>query len=146
VTAFSVGVLRTDFTGGLGFKMTTGGASVVVTDLGRNCVAGNSATHTIRIVRESDHTTVATGSVNLSGCTGGTPVFVSITPVTLAASTVYWVISDELTSGDQWRDEGTITTTAVAASNGSAYETTTNNFSVSSAGSYSFTTPTFKYQ
>ena len=82
--------LRNDFSGWVGFRFTVGSAPLVITELGRWVLSGNSASHALRIVG-ADGVDVpgATTTVNTSGATAGQFLYGALaTPVVLAANTV----------------------------------------------------------
>jgi hypothetical protein len=124
VTAFALNgpPVRNNFGGWVGMKFTVGTSPLSVSSLGRMCIAGNSGTHTVKVVDATSGLDVPSGSVSLSmsGCTPGQFKFLS-SSVTLQASTAYYLVSQETSGGDQWYDYGTLTNTSVAAVNGSVY-------------------------
>jgi hypothetical protein len=121
------GALRNDVSGFVGTKITTGGAPVTVTELGRYFTSGNSNSHTVKLVRVSDGVDVASVAVNMGT---GTPDSLGFkygtltTAVTLSANTSYYLVSQEVNGGDQWRDNvnTTLTTTGVASIPKSVYQ------------------------
>ena len=129
ISAQSLGTLRNNFTGCVGFTFTAAVSPVTVTALGRWVVSGNSGTHVVYLVRTSDDSIVASASVNTSGATPGAYKYASITPTALpAGSTGYILCSAETNAGDQWYDNDTTITTfssTVAASvdGGAGYTT-----------------------
>jgi hypothetical protein len=86
-------------------------------------VANNALTHTVKFVNAGTGSDVsgASASVSMAGCTPGQFVYASISPITLAAATSYYLVSQETLGGDQWYDYGAIFPTAAAAVNGSEY-------------------------
>ena len=54
-----VGILRNNFSGWVGMRFTVGSSPLSISALGRICVAGNSGTHTIKLVNTSSGTDVA---------------------------------------------------------------------------------------
>lgn len=107
--------LRNDFSGWVGLEFTTGAGGMTVHSLGRIFVAGNSGTHTVKLVLASNGTDVsgATASVSMEGGSTGTFAYVSLpSPVTLQANTSYYLVSQEAAGGDQWYDLGSISTTS----------------------------------
>jgi hypothetical protein len=135
VTKQTLGTLRNNFTGGVGYKFTVGASPVTVTQLGRWVVAGNSGAHTLTLVRQPDNAPLATVSVTTSGATAGTFKYVALgSPVTLAANTSYYFVSTETNGADRWYDDNsTLATNTVAVINNSEYYsngTYTNNLGV----------------
>lgn len=90
-----------------GGKVLIGASNLKVTAVGRYCIAGNSNTHLVGILSASGSTVITSATVNMSGCTGGTWVFASVSPVTLSAGTDYIVFSYE-TGNDYWIDNETV--------------------------------------
>jgi hypothetical protein len=131
-TSFATGVnangtLRNNSTAFIGMRITVGGSAISVTQLGRYMVAGNSGTHTLKIIRASDGAELGSASVNMGTGTADSLGFKYATlssPVTLAANTAYYIVSGETAGGDQWRDNinTTLTTTTAATLNGSVYQ------------------------
>jgi len=105
----------------VGAKVTIGGSNVVVTNIGRWCISGNSATHALKILAGSNAAELATVNVNMTGCTPGTFKYVALS-YTMNASTAYYLASEETNGGDQWLDDdSTVTLTAAATLNSSEY-------------------------
>lgn len=131
----STSALRSNFTGWLGMRITTGPSPVVVRELGRWVLSGNTGAHTVKIVNAATSLDVpgASAVVNTSGATAGDFAYAPLAvPVTLAANTAYHVVSQEVSGGDQWYEgnntltyAGTVATVdqSVYSSNGSTYTT-----------------------
>lgn len=134
--------LRNDYGNYVGFKFTVGASNLVVTSLGRWVVSGNSGTHTL-VIRDAGNSTVATASLNTSGLSVGFN-YVSITPVTLTAGAVYYCFSLESASGDQWYQDFSITSTADATVNASAY-IDAGGLNTNTIGTFSYVPTNFKY-
>lgn len=146
ITVMSSATIRSDFTGELGLKITVGNTQMVVTDLGRLFLTGNSGTHTVYIRLVSDSTnSVASASVNMVGGTNETVVYVSISPVTLLANTSYYIMGVETSGGDSWHDTGTITTTSDATTIASFYQQGVDPFTEGTVGVYAYSGPNFLY-
>jgi hypothetical protein len=140
--------LRSDFSGWVGMKFTVGSNSLTVTSLGRLCVAGNNATHDVELLSANTGAVLAGGSaqVNMSACTPGQFVSVSLsTPITLASNASYFLASQESAGGDKWYDLGQITTTADASSNASVYSYDGSRWLPISGPNTSYVPPTFGY-
>lgn len=123
VTGQTLGSLNNNFDLELGTEVTVGAANVVVTQLGRWVVSGNSGTHSLRI-RNSSGTLLGSVSVNTSGATSGQFLYGTLgSPITLTASGVYYIFSLEVNGGDQWYSgaDTTISTTAVGIVNQYGY-------------------------
>jgi RHS repeat-associated protein len=100
--------LRNDFTGFVGASITVGSSPVVVSELGRWKISGNSGSHLIKLVRASDSADVPGGAVtvNLTSGTVGTFVYGALpAPITLESFTTYYLICQEYLSGDTWYNE-----------------------------------------
>lgn len=121
VTSYGLGTPRTN--GGnfyTGFKMTIGGASITVTELGRYCASSSSQSHTTYLA-SSDGTPLASVSIDASAGANDW-VFASITSTVLSAGAVYYVMCQEFDGGDTFYDANTsLTTTAVATVNAPVY-------------------------
>ena len=116
--------LRNDFSGWVGMKLTVASSPLTVIALGRIFIPGNSGTHVVKLVRASDGTDVPGGavSVSMAGATQGQFQYVSLaSPVTLPANTAYYLVSQEVSGGDQWYDHGALSSASVAAVNSSVY-------------------------
>lgn len=100
----TLGSLRSNYTGQVGFKITMI-ETVDVTHLGRWRVSGNSQTHTLRIVRASDNSVLGSVSYDASAGTVGAFNYVALgSPVTLSSGQAYYITSEESNGGDQWYD------------------------------------------
>ncbi len=116
----SFGTLRTNWSGWIGFQFQVGSAPLVVTELGRWVVSGNSGSHTVQLFN-SVGTPVPGGSVtvNTAGQTPGQFAYSPLnTQLTLAANTTYAVMSQEVNGGDQWYDYGNTQITLSAEASG----------------------------
>lgn len=113
---------RNNVSGWLGMKITVGPQDIVVHSLGRLFVSGNTGTHTVKIIRASDGVEVGNASVAMTGGTFGNFKYGALSsPVTLIKNTDYYIVSQEVNSGDYWYDSNSgVTTTTVATVNGSA--------------------------
>lgn len=149
------GPLRNDYGQFVGMRLTVGGAPITVTQLGRYFISGNSGTHTLKIVRASDGVDQGSTSINMSaGAADGLGFKYTAlgSPVTLAANTVYYIVSLEVVGGDQWYGgqgvEPILTTTGVATINSAVYWKTQAGGAWASEGltGYSFVPVNFKYQ
>ena len=103
VTGQTLGVLMNNFTGSQGYKFTVGSSPIKISALGRWIVSGNTGSHVVKL--STDLGDVAGGSVtiNTSGATAGQFKYVNLAaPVTLSANTSYYIISHEVSGGDQW--------------------------------------------
>jgi len=104
VTGQTLGTsIRNNVSAWMGMKISVGNAPMVVRELGRWVVSGNSAVHTVKLVNLSG-VDIPGGSVSIS--TAGAPVGFKYAaldaPITLAANTAYYLVSNETNGGDQW--------------------------------------------
>src|SRR5688572_26527840 len=92
VTGQTLGTVRSDFTGEVGFRVTFAG-SVTITHLGRWVKAGNSGTHAMRLVNGSAVTIAGvTATVNTSGASAGAFAYAALAaPVVVSAGTYYLI-------------------------------------------------------
>jgi hypothetical protein len=112
----TVGALRSDFSGGVGFAFYAT-ANATITHLARWKVAGNTQTHTLRI-RNAAGTDLGNVSANMNTAVGDAQwhFYALASPVSITAGTRYWILSDETSGGDQWRDNISPTQTPVFSS------------------------------
>ncbi|MBZ5676587.1 MAG: hypothetical protein LAP61_20305 [Acidobacteriia bacterium] len=146
--ASSSPILRSDFGGWVGMKITVGSNALTVSSLGRACVAGNYQTHTAKLVAVSNSADVPGGSVllNLSGCNSGQFVYSFLaTPVTLQAGASYYLVTQEFVGGDQWYDHGDVSTTSVAGVNNATYSQDGVSWVATSGANTSYVPPSFQY-
>lgn len=124
LTSFTPADARNGHQGFLGMRITVGDSNINVTDLGRIFLTGNTGTHTVKIVNGSSGADMLNGSVSISmpGGTHNQFKYVSLpVPVSLTAGQVYYIVSDEVSTGDQFYDSMTFTNAAVAACNSGVY-------------------------
>jgi Divergent InlB B-repeat domain/NHL repeat len=141
-------ILRNNFSGWVGMKVTAGANPLSVSWVGRICVAGNSGTHTVEFVNASTGTVVPGGSavVNLSGCSPGQFVYSALaSSITLQANTPYYLVSQEVNGGDQWYDHGGISSTSDATVNNSIYSYDGVNWIGVDTTNTSYVPPNFLY-
>jgi List-Bact-rpt repeat protein len=146
--ALNAPVLRDDFTGWVGMKITVGASPLSVSSVGRVCVAGNSGSHTVKFVSAGTGTDVPGASVllNLSGCTPGQFLYGALaSPVTLQANTAYFLASQEASGGDQWYDYGTVSSTIAATVNSSIYSVAGTSWIPAGQASTSYVPVDFQY-
>ncbi len=123
ITSFVTGTARNNFSGWVGMELRVGSNPLIVSALGRAVLAGNSATHTLKLVRASDGTEVPGASIAfiVSGSPGTFSYGQLTSPVTLTANTSYYLVSSETTTGDRWYDYTPVTATSVAKVVSAAY-------------------------
>jgi hypothetical protein len=124
IDSFTPTNLRNDFNGWVGLRLVVGPTDVSVTSLGRWVVAGNTGTHTVRLVDAATGVDVPGGSavVNTAGAPAGTFAFTPIAPITLSAGHSYYLLSQEFAGGDAWYNYDTQVVTSGAGTDvGAAY-------------------------
>jgi RHS repeat-associated protein len=97
---------RNNWSGWVGLRLQVGATPLVVNSLGRWVLSGNTGAHTVKLVR-TDGTDVPGASVSVStaGAPAGQFKYVNLSqPVTLAANTTYYLVSQEVSGGDYWYD------------------------------------------
>jgi hypothetical protein len=147
LSAITPGSVRNNYSGWVGFKFSTGSKTPTITALGRWRVSGNTGTHLVRLYK-SDNTQIASVSIDMSSGTAGEIKWASITPVTLLSGTSYYVLSQELDTGDQWyQDDTTVTGNSDAGTLwGSAYTSDPSvSFTDNTSGGYSFVPVSFQF-
>ena len=124
--------VRSNYTGWVGFKFTVGSTPLIVSRLGRWVRSGNTNSHAVKLVA-SNGTDISggTATVNTSGAAPGQFAYGLLSsPITLLATTTYYVVSQEVSGGDSWYDwetsltpSGAITVdrAAYAANNSTTY-------------------------
>lgn len=112
---------RNDNAGFVGMQITIGVAPITVTALGRMFFTGNANSHTIKIAKVSDQSTVVTATWTITDGVNHAFNYTSIANTTLNASTSYFVMSDEQISGDIWAQAAPVTGTAIATVDGQVY-------------------------
>ena len=126
VGATTLGTLRNNFSGWVGANLTVGANQMTVTSLGRMFAPGNTGTHIVKLVTAGG-VDVPGGSVAIPmlGGTPGTFMYNNLPSlVTLNPNTTYYLLSQEVSGGDQWYDQDTTVQTAgVATVIGPAYGT-----------------------
>ncbi len=123
--------LRTDFSGWVGMQLGIGSNPLTVSALGRVCVAGNSSTHTVKLVNAANGADIpgASVSVNMNACPAGQFAWSSLSPaITLPAGSVYYLVSQEVQGGDQWYDYGAVSAEPDAAVRSSVYSFNGSNW------------------
>ena len=141
-------VLRSDFGGWVGMKITVGGNPLNVSTVGRACISGNYQTHTVKFVTANNPADVpgASASVNLSGCTGGQIAYGFLaSPVTLQPGATYYLVTQEFAGGDRWYDLGRVSTTSAAAVNSAVYSQDGATWTPISGANNSYVPPSFQY-
>jgi len=96
----------------LGMRIVVGASDLLVSQLGRNVLAGNSDSHVIKIVDESTNSDLGAVTVQTAGQTPDAFVFGSLTnPVLLKKNSGYYIVSEETAGGDTWKSSDTVVVT-----------------------------------
>lgn len=145
----STSALRNNFNGWLGMKITTGTSPVVVRELARWVLTGNTGTHTVKIVNAATSLDVpgASAVVNTSGAPAGAFAYTPLAvPVTLAANTTYHVVSQEVSGGDQWYEgNNTLTYAGIATVDQSVYSSNGTTYTTGYSANNSYIPVNFRY-
>ena len=103
VNGQTLGTLRNDWTGPIGFTFTAANNATCIA-LGRWIVGGNNQPHTIALC-SSTGSVLAYGTLTTAGKLPWTYAYVTLaTPYALASGTTYAIVSQEQLNGDQWCD------------------------------------------
>jgi hypothetical protein len=149
-TSETLGTLRNNYSGWVGYEFTTGNNPLIVYELGRWVVAGNTGNHTVKLVDAATGLNVPGASVSIQTNYESTPGQFEYddlaTPVTLAANHSYYLLSSESSGGDQWYDQNTVVnTTSDLTITNAVYSPDSKNFILGSAGNYAFGPVDLKY-
>lgn len=123
ITAVPTGTPRNDFGAFVGFKFTPS-VDLYVKSLGRWKIAGNAASHVVKLVDATAGTDLAGAYVSADMSTGSAGSFVYArlpSPVLLLAGTAYYLVSKEVSSGDYWYDAQVVTSSADLTISGTVY-------------------------
>jgi len=113
VTDEALGRIRNDYSGYVGMAVDVGAKSLKVQNVQRYCVAGSTGGHRVQIIDPTTGTPVPNADVVVS-LMGRPEGFVAVdlgSVVTLTAGQRYYVVSEEVTGGDQFFDNDTVLTT-----------------------------------
>lgn len=145
LTSFTPANPRAGHQGFIGMRITVGGSNITVTDLGRIFLNGNTGTHTVKIVREADGANVGSPvSISMPGGTHNQFKYVPLpSPVTLTAGQVYYIVSDEVSTGDQFYDSMSFNNAPVATCSTGVYWDGNPGWFVTG---YPYCVASFKYQ
>ena len=136
VTSMSLGTLRNNYSGWVGATIKVGPAPLQVSGLGRIAAAGNTQSHTVKLVDANTGVDVPGGSVSVttSNVTARTMAYAALT-VTLNANQTYYLVTQENFGGDQWYDfDSSVQTGAVAAVSSAVYSSGSSYTQIGSAG------------
>ena len=107
LTVLTPGPTRNNFDGWVGMAILLKTEPILVTQLGRRTVAGNTATHVVRIYDPANDITL--GMVTVPPNTSEPFSWVKLTPrVTLLPGALYYIVSQEVATGDEFLDYPTI--------------------------------------
>lgn len=141
--------IRNNHQGWLGMKLTVGATPITIHELGRWVISGNSATHTVKLVDATTSVDLPGGSVAIAtaGAAAGFKYVALANPVTLAANTSYYLISQETSGGDQWYDGNSTLTyaTSVATINQTVYSGNTPPYTLGGSANNCYVPVAFKY-
>lgn len=107
----SLGRLRSDYAGWMGFSFTTADQPLVISALGRYRIAGNTASVRLKIVDADGGTDVPQASVIAGPPSSSSPGFdyVSLaSPVTLAANHTYYLVAEQQRDQDYFYHSSTV--------------------------------------
>lgn len=96
---------RSDASGWFGMELRTGASTVEVRELGRFVLPGNTATHAVKLVNADTAAQLASVTVITAGAPANAFKYTALpSPVTLAANSRYFLLSQETAGGDAWPD------------------------------------------
>jgi len=114
VTAYTVGT-TIQVSIPIGSEFHVGTSSITVTELGAYKLSGNTGTRVVEIRNLTSCSIIASATVDLSTVSAGQFASASITPVTLSASTTYFLHVEQPGSQDAGNSNSTATTTSAAS-------------------------------
>ncbi|MFO0888062.1 MAG: fibronectin type III domain-containing protein [Isosphaeraceae bacterium] len=123
----------------MGYAFTVGSSNVAVYQLGRWVASGNSRTHVLHLIRESDKAELGKVTVDTRTGTAGSFVYGTFPyPVELAANTTYYLLSEETNAQDAFYGQDTTITpnSSGAITVSKAMSATYNSQSTTSAWTY----------
>ncbi|MBV8730437.1 MAG: hypothetical protein JO336_11590, partial [Acidobacteriia bacterium] len=145
----TLGTARNDYTGWVGMQVTVGPSPVTVTAIGRFVASGNTGSHTVKIVDAATGLDIpgSLAAVNTLGSPAGTFAYSLLaSPVTLAPSSSYYVLTLETANADSWYDFDTVVTTAsVASLTGPVYGGNGSPYAIKIAVGHSYGPVDFSY-
>lgn len=136
IASKTLGTLR-NFTAWLGMGFVVAGKNLQVVKVGRAFAPGNSGVHRLYLIDAATKQEIAAVDVSVAGGTPGEFVYADVMPsVILNAGASYYLLSDEVDTGDQFYDADTRVTTTAAVSrefavyggNGNYTEAPVDNF------------------
>ncbi|MEP6743590.1 MAG: hypothetical protein ABJB61_13915 [bacterium] len=123
ILSFTPNSLRSNFTGCVGFKFTAPGSSPpTAIALGRYKISGNSQTHTVYLL-DASGSVLASVSLDMSGTAEADGFIYGVISFALTASQDYFVLSSEVSGGDEWMNQVTVdSNSGVVIFDNSAYQ------------------------
>jgi hypothetical protein len=145
----STSALRNNFNGWLGMTFTTGPSPVTVREVARWVLSGNTGSHTVKIVDAVTSLDVpgASAVINTAGLPVGFAYAPLAQPVTLQANRSYYLVSEEVSGGDQWYEGNNtlVHATTVATVDQSVYSSNGTTYTTSYAANNSYIPVSFRY-
>jgi hypothetical protein len=117
----TLGMLRNDFNGTIGMLIQVGAGPITAIGIGRIFLAGNNGTHTLKLVDANSGVDLPNGATTISlpsaTIAPGDFVYgVLPAPIVLVPNMQYYVVSEEVSGGDQWSNlDCTVITTTDAS-------------------------------
>jgi hypothetical protein len=148
VVGRTLGAVQNSLTAWLGMRLVVGAHPITVTELGRFHLAGNTATHELRLVDAASRTVVASASWNPAEGADGSFHYVPLAvPITLGANMEYYLASQELAGGDRWYNAATaLSTTAAAGIRGTALSVDGMSWTLGSVAGRAFVPTDLRYR
>lgn len=146
ITSITVGTARNNFTGVTGATVVIGSKPITIKSLARWVISGNTLSHNLYFVRQSDQNIMCSAVINTSSLPVGFN-YITVPDTILASGITYYLLSSETNGGDQWYDLNTaITTTSVASCTNNAYSTSLpGTFFQNSSANHPFVPLDFTY-
>ncbi len=100
------GVIKNNYTGFLGSRVTVQATPLVCSQIGLFKLEDSNNTHVLQIRASNGSTVLATVTVDFTDKSCGAYVYGTLTtPITLSASTNYFIVAQYTSGGDKWYDE-----------------------------------------
>ncbi|HLG98215.1 MAG TPA: hypothetical protein VKX49_18000 [Bryobacteraceae bacterium] len=119
ITSQTLGKIRNDYDGWVGFHLIVSSTPLKIAGLGRLCAPGNTEVHALKVVNSTTGQDVpgSQTSVFMGGCTPGQFSYGPVWPnITLAAGGSYYIVSQEHWNGDKFYDFDTVVGSSAAGS------------------------------
>lgn len=134
--------------GFFGMAVTIGPNPVTIKSLGRGFVTGNTQIHIVKVVDAATKLDVPDAAVAVftSGGVAGQVNYAALaTPVTLNANTAYYIVSQEMASGDRFYNHDTAVMTTSVGTVTSSVNRTGTTYNEDSAPGMSYALVDFQY-